>query len=574
MRGFRKEEGGITPVVSAVLVIALVSVGLSVYLEKVTPIYQKKNEYDHMHAVRSTMFQLQSMILSRQSGSIDVQMSPADTPIFTLTKKSSDIEIRPARWVKRFLPLDDAYVDEETPAVNHDGEGLRVRSFNAGRNRWAYLKFDITEVLADISYTGIVDAWLVVYNENMSKFNTAPWNIPEYDPSSPTYAIDNFYLSDMPLDIELWKIHDDWEEETITWGNKPAPNELAQGMGEVNEEGVNAKAWPYENHQVIKDNEAWYTWDATDFVKEKFAIRENISFLMKPVRENATQERYADFSSKEGGSEHVINENETFNPLDPDEYDSNRATGHPPSPLNRPHLVVIYENGALPGPPIVDNRDEGSDNLGAFIEGGYVKFDTDYYIFPQHTFTFESGALLQEQFGGIYDLMISDPGMVVGQYNEGDEAITVIINRYRIVSWDDINTSSTVKLNVKITENTDFKVEPTDENGDGVVDPNRENLLITIRSDHEWPWKRYLRDVTMKWNQSANLGGLSWWANYYWDNVENSWGVWSNNVADFQAKQFVPRNIRLYIWGIVEDPAVRDIYYFDTTYDVEVTIGV
>jgi hypothetical protein len=50
--------------------------------------------------------------------------------------------------------------------------------------------------------------------------------------------------------------------------------------------------------------------------------------------------------------------------------------------------------------------------------------------------------------------------------------------------------------------------------------------------------------------------------------------VWSANIADFMAKLYVDLNTRVYIWGRIEDPSIKDIYYYDYTYDVEVTIGV
>jgi hypothetical protein len=171
--------------------------------------------------------------------------------------------------------------------------------------------------------------------------------------------------------------------------------------------------------------------------------------------------------------------------------------------------------------------------------------------------------------------MISEPGLAVAEHIEDDDAIVVAVNRYRVVSWDRVTRSSDVKLKVRIRENTDYRIEPTDEDGDGVVDPNRENLLVTIRSSFEWPWKRYLRDLTGNWNASARKGGLQWWVDHYEGAVMPGESVWSGNVVDpMVVKQVIGRNMRLYVWGRVEDPSVRDIYYYDRTYDVEVTIGV
>jgi hypothetical protein len=569
MRGFLTEERGITPIVGAVLVIALISISMSVYLEKVTPDYQRKNEYDHMHEVRAAFLEFQSDVLSRVSGSVEVPMSPDTTPLFTLPQKSGELEVRPAEWVKHFLPVKDAYVDEEDSDGTYGTDGkLSVRS-SPGKNRWTYLEFDFCDddenFVDNIGWNDISEAWLVLYCENLSKFMGDPWddgiNYHLEDGLGDT-AWDQFNLPDLPLDVEIRQVADDtWDEAAVTWDDKP---EIA--------EGIPGLEWPYENSQVIKDNEAWYTWDITRWVVDRFSSGSSMDICLKPVYEGSTQERYATFSSKESTGLTTANENEAFYTYDDESYDTNKPTGH--SPFNLPYIVIIYENGTQPGPPIVDNPDDPDGRWGAFIEGGSVSFSSDYYQFPNHSFTFESGAVMQEQYGHLYQILITDPGLLVGEYIEGDEAIAVTINRYRIVSYDDIRTTSDVLMNFTVTENTDYRVEPIDENGDGAIDPNRENLLVTVRTGYEWPWKRYLRDVAMNWDQSANQGGLEWWANYYYDSLEDQWGIWAGNVAEFEAKHFIPKNTRFYIWGNIEDPAVKDIYYYDHTYDVKVNIGV
>lgn len=551
MPGFRRDQRGISPIVGAVLVIAIVSIALSVYVREVTPVYTKKNESDHMHLVRSAFLDLQTSILSRTNKVISVPMSSAPTPIFSLPPNSSRIEISPAKWVTRFMPTDDAYVNEFSPATNYGSDDfLSVMSYRpvggSPQNRRIFVKFDVLSELPDINVDDVAEAWLVIYCENVSQFYASPWDdYPLTDPDA-----DLFFLPDVPINVEVRQVEDqNWSEDNITWNNQPTAGEP-----------ITAMEFPYDNSHVIKDNEAWFTWEITSWVKDRMNSGENVSFLLRAPAESATMERYANFSSKERSGFPTANENETGGEM-------NKATGHPP--YLKPHLTVIYENGDEPGPPVMDD-------WGAFIEGGSVKFSTDYYNYPEHDFTFESGALLQQQYGFAYEMMIADPGVIIGEHVDDDpnDAFVVTVNRYRIVNFDQMTTSSNVKLKVNITENTDFRIAPTDDNGDGTVDPNRENVLITIRSGFEWPWKRYLRDEAVKWNQTSGKGGLEWWANQYWDPDDNKWGVWSGNVVEFQAKQFIDRNIRFYVWGRVEDPTIKDIYYYDRTFDVEVTIGV
>jgi hypothetical protein len=103
-----------------------------------------------------------------------------------------------------------------------------------------------------------------------------------------------------------------------------------------------------------------------------------------------------------------------------------------------------------------------------------------------------------------------------------------------------------------------------------------ENVMITFRTDFEWPWKYYLRDLTMKWNTSTSKGGLEYQTDFYGGYTDYAY----HSVVEFQAKLYVDRNIRLYSWGRIENvytaggAEVNDIYYYDRTYDVEVKIVV
>jgi hypothetical protein len=548
------DERGITPIIGAILIITIVGIAMSVYLGQVVPQHLRMNETAHMYEIRAAFLKLQGMILSRESGEIEIPMSPEPAPIFTLPPQSSQIEVRPASWVKRFQPIDDAYVSEVEPDTPHDGEVLNVASYSDGDN-WAYLKFDILNELQGVDAEDVAEAWLVLYCENISKFKAAPWEMQEYRwPPDNTEQMDLFHAPDIPIIVEIYRVEDTtWTESTLTWANKPTPGK-----------SIKATAWPNEDNHTIKMGEVWYTWEVTTWVKDRMEAGQNVSLCLRPAYGGSSLERYANFTSREGGGVGVVNifgvsdlnNNGVIDENEVEEEDrEEKVTGHPPYP--KPHLVVIYENGEEIPPPLLDN-------WGAFVDGGYVRFDAEYYQFPEHSFVFELGALFQQQYGFAYEFMISDPGLVVGEHIEDDDNIVVILNRYRIVSWDHITTSSDVVLRVEVRENS-------------VRELHLENIVITIRSGFEWPWKRYLRDLTGNWNRSARKGGLQWMVDYYGDHDgDPEYGdPWSNNTVDpMVVKQVVGRNLRLYVWGRVEDPSVKDIYYYDRTYDVEVTIGV
>jgi len=698
-------ERGISPVVSATLVIAIVAIGMGVYLEQVVPSYQRKNEIDHMNAARAAFLNLQAMILNRDSGNLAVPMSTEPTPIFTLPPPTNRIDVTPAKWVKRFQPKYDAYVDSEYPDTKCGTDNpniLSVRSYKpavgSAQNRRVFLDFDVasdtTSPLWGISSSRISEAWLALYCENISKFMGNPWGIEsDYDlknsgswdqcdwaggsgqlnwsnpakfyssenidwenfhgqlrlafqepaeyfqrgelvssiynsgstltawglndglyerPSGTNiyvqvrfsndgifddsetmedwrytykgsrfdfgtvhaeYAqykiiltsnqdnldtlifkdhwllnVDNFFLPDVPVKVEAREVTGAWTEGDLTWNNQPAYGDTITAMN-----------WPWEDNHTIKDNEAWFTWDVTSLVRRRIDSEEDVGILLKAVYEGASQERYANFSSKErvvNGGMKVINENEGTS--------SDSVAGHPCYPT--PYLAVFYENGDLPGPPLFDN-------WGALIECGNVTFNTDYYNFPSISFTFESGALFQQVYGQMYTLLISDPGAVVGTRLDPDtyhDNIAIYVNRYRIINREQYSSSVNANLKVTVKENFDSSIYPEDVwtiTPDGPM-RHLENVMITFRTDFEWAWKYYLRDLTLKWNTSSTKGGLEDWANYYGHNI------WSNNVVEFEAKLYVDHNIRLYTWGRVEDPAVQDIFYYDRTYDVEVKVVV
>jgi hypothetical protein len=486
-------------------------------------------------------------------------MSPEDTPIFTLPKQPSRIEVTPAKWVKRFQPVADAYVDEGDPANPHNTEVLSVQS-NIGNNRRIYLEFNVATELGagqpgGISPNEISEVWLALYCKNISQFMGTPWDIPEYDLKTNSNG-DNFYLPSVPVKVEARTVSEDWDEATITWDNQPWKDP-------TDGDTIAAGEWPWEDNHVIKENEVWFTYEVTGWVKEQFSAGNDVSFLLKATYENSSQERYANFTSRESNGWRATDENETGG-------DSNKATGHPP--YVKPYLAVFYENGDRPGPSVYDN-------WGALIEEGSVRFDSSNYQYPDTSFTFESGAIFQQLYSVAYTLLIADPGVVVGERLDGDayqDNIAIYVNRYRIINRDQITTAADVKLKVTVTENFDNSLYPTTGPDNWTITsdgPMRhlENVMITFRTDFEWAWKYYFRDLTVRWNASASKGGLQWWANYYGTDEDGD-SYWSNNVVEFMAKLYVDRNERLYIWGRVEDASVADIFYYDRTYDVEVEI--
>ena len=533
-RNLSRDEHGVSVVVGAMLVISLVFIAMSIYVSRVVPGYERAYEAAHMHEVRGVFLDLHSAILNHETKTINLAMA-AERAFLGPPPASSRLTVTPARAVKRFEPAMDAWVGE--PNLGGNDNYLWVRSDNTDNNRRTYLKFDLPNELQGVSSRSVVKAWLVVYCENVSKFHGAPWG-------DSSVTIEKWgYMPTLPILVEVREVPDSiWDEDTITW---PGPT-----YGDT----IKAVDWPNEDNHGVTENEVWYTWDVTTWVREHTG--ENVSFMLKAAYEDSTQNRYAKFSSKDrtglGWSWSV-----------PAGKDNTYPDPHLPS-YPKPHLTVIYENwqgGRLyPGAPVFDN-------WGAFIEGGTIRFDTNYRNFPAHNFIFESGALVQQQWGYAFEFMIADPGLVVGERTaeRDDDNIIVYVNRYRIVNRDRLTTSADIKLKVTVRENWDFYDNSWEITSDGPM-RRLENVLITINTDYEWQWKYYLRDLTgvgKGFNVGDWEGGLSAY-------VETPWGDQKRGTADFQSKFYVDRNVRMYIFGLEWDPSVKDIFYYDRTYDVEV----
>ncbi|MEW6592702.1 MAG: DNRLRE domain-containing protein [Candidatus Hadarchaeota archaeon] len=564
------EERGVSPMIGAAVALAIVMMALTTYVKDVVPAYEKASEADYTNELRTTVLKIQSAILSGTSTEIPIKMSPDPPQYFAPPRPHTTIEVTPARWVKRFQPIADAYVDQGTPNSNFGSDNvLSVRSWVQGatqRNRHAYLKFSTAE-LAGISSGSVSEVWLALYAENITKFMAAPWGDARFDPRENTLPVDRFYLPDLPIEVEVRTVSSqNWAEGSITWNNKPAYGDTIKSIG-----------WLAEDSHVIKENEVWYTWDITTWVREQMKSgAENISVMLKPRADGSTQERMANFSSRNSPGIPVLNPLSFYDP-DGSESDD-KVTGHPP--YIKPYLAIFYENGTQPGPPVYDN-------WGALVEDGKIRFGTNYYEYPSTSFVFEHGAIFQQLYFGAYTLMISDPGLVVGERLDVDtyhDNIAVHLNRYRIVNRDSFDSSSPVKLKLNIKENTDYQIVPTDTDGDGYPNGNRENVMITLNTEFEWPWKYYARDLTYRWNASVNKGGMEWWVEHNQNILESGTGprgtdytdndYFGGNLIEFIAKMYVDKNNRFYIWGNVVDPSIKDILYYDRTYDVEVEVVV
>jgi hypothetical protein len=166
----------------------------------------------------------------------------------------------------RIIPaLDDSQAVEGRPTTTHGGlPWIFVGSATTGEylNEMSYLKFDLQAIPPTIP----PGSW-TTDNVRVYLYVRANWtngSLGEY--------------------VQVWSVIDDtWEEETLTWNNKPSENTL---LDEV-----------FVNQEYI-----WYAWDVTSFVVEQWQTDNIASFCLRPRNLSAT---YPDnfstyFYSKEG----------------------------------------------------------------------------------------------------------------------------------------------------------------------------------------------------------------------------------------------------------------------------------
>jgi hypothetical protein len=172
--------------------------------------------------------------------------------------------------------------------------------------------------------------------------------------------------------------------------------------------------------------------------------------------------------------------------------------------------------------------------------------------------------------------MLAEPPLIVG-VSRSDDNISVHLNRYRVVNHDQLLTSTDINLAVTIRENREFYREWRMTPEGPMV--HLENVLITISTDFEWPWKYYLRNLSGKqkgFNVGEWEGGLQDFIDLrdHYDpgspELDRRNNTEAHGTADYMAKFYVDRNVRLYVYGLVWRPGVDDIFFYDRTYDVEV----
>jgi glucose/arabinose dehydrogenase len=157
-------------------------------------------------------------------------------------------------------PIADAYVKGATPTTNFgsvaDLQVKRTLNPGSGKGRQAYLRFDTSSVTGEIK-----SATLRIFGR-LNALTAANQNIP----------------------LAVFPVSTAWEENTLTWDNKPLPNQ------------------PEElTRTVVTDAVArWYELDITAFIQaERTAGRTLTGVLLRNMLRGEAGDFYSTFNSRE-----------------------------------------------------------------------------------------------------------------------------------------------------------------------------------------------------------------------------------------------------------------------------------
>ncbi|MEM2978555.1 MAG: hypothetical protein QXM46_04630 [Candidatus Hadarchaeales archaeon] len=161
---------------------------------------------------------------------------------------------------------------------------------------------------------------------------------------------------------------------------------------------------------------------------------------------------------------------------------------------------------------------------------GSVEFEMRNSQYPDQTYVYEDGAVILLQ--GSRGVMLSQPAMLSFR-ERGENEVEITVNRYFIVGGDS-SLSQSGYVSLKVTSlGSYFGVQAGEE-------PNRENVVLEIKSPRKEIWREYLRTLA----EELNGRGL-------------------NAVLD------VDRNV-LTVLGKVVEGGKKDIYYYERIYEFSV----
>jgi hypothetical protein len=319
--------------------------------------------------------------------------------------------------------------------------------------------------------------------------------------------------------------NDDAVNVDLRWNNR----------GDTQPDWNNALGERYTTYSLSYANE-WVSFDVTSFVKGEY-----LKFLKNQLEGRQLDDNYVSFcirgpvtTQTDVGT--VATEN-IENALTRRVHFVSEDAWMYPWCQYKPYLEIVYSRLRTTGP--------ANARLGV-VESGYIRYDSKNAEFPDQSFIYEGGALIQQQYN-YYDVMLpgGDPEELIQVAPAEGNNIRVTVTRYRITSegasW--MSGGGWAGLSFTIV-NENYLVKAG-------ASPNAAQVEIVIRSDSPRAWRDYLRRLAQRLNYS--MGGY-WSA--YGDYVGYDYG-----------------RVSLTIYGKNLDPGALDIYYTEKVIDVNVTLS-
>lgn len=259
------DERGVSVVLGAALVIAIIISTVSAFLAVWIPDEMRRREREHMESVEESLRELKTTMEGLEIGeseTVDIKMSADSIPLIFGSSGGGTLSVFPSDiHTVEIDPIQDAYVLENSLHTNFGLEDLLRVTSRRNNNSRAFLKFPLENVPVGVT---IWKAELWVYCD---------------DYASPISGV---------TDVRCHRVdNDDWYEDLIPTGSIDWSNQPPVG-GALDDTYV--------------DRIGWISLTVKDFVAQEAGGDRIVSLGLIARQENYNDiERYVSFFSKEAG---------------------------------------------------------------------------------------------------------------------------------------------------------------------------------------------------------------------------------------------------------------------------------
>jgi hypothetical protein len=266
MQEFRKGEKGISAAVGFVLIVAVVMMGLAVYLKEQMPQEWKQVEHEAMQEIKDRFLELREAIDELGRGdaiTVGIPMGTLAPTAYVSASTNAELHVVTAMSVSDIDEAEDnandfsdwrgygTYVKEENENWNYTAGDYEndylIVSTTEGQRIWTFLKFDLADSGLYNDDDGEFYDDVEIHSAQLLLYVAS--NDLEEEPDEPLEA-------SPPQTVEVWGIENDAWGEGLTWREAQLVHDPAGD-------------WRFENQDIDGAGE-WVSWDVTRFVKDHF----------------------------------------------------------------------------------------------------------------------------------------------------------------------------------------------------------------------------------------------------------------------------------------------------------------